>query len=140
MSNENSPIYIESSRASSEKALRLINNSSYFGIQQGSPCLITITGECVNPSWSIVQNGQIVGTDGFLLSLVNDQKLVVSSYPETQYARIYNANGSYSDVSQLQDFTKSNFVRVPEGQSTMLAYVSLTATFNVTFKEERLLV
>lgn len=135
-----SPVYIEAASSPSEKALNLINNSQYFGLQHGSPCIITISGVCTNPSWTIVQNGNVVGTDGFKLTMASNQKLIVSSYPENQYARIYNEDASYSDVSQLQDYAKTNFIMIPEGQSTLLAYVGKTVDFNLVFKEERLLV
>ncbi|MFT9266997.1 hypothetical protein [Oenococcus sp.] len=133
-------VYIESNQGSNSKALSLTNNSRYFGLQDGSPCLITIKGKCSNPHWSVVQKGQVVATDGFILELADNQKLIVSSYPENQYARVYNPDGSYSDVSQLQDFTKTNFVQIPQGNSTVLFYIDNTADVSLTFKEERLLV
>lgn len=135
-------VYIEAKRNSEEKVVSLINKSQYFGLQNGSPCVITIssTNETISPSWSVIKNGSIVATDRMLLILSKNQRLVVSSYPEDQYARVYNPDGSYADVSQLQDFTKTNFVQIPEGESTVLFYVDNQATVNLTFKEERLLV
>ncbi|MCX7578217.1 hypothetical protein D0502_02225 [Leuconostoc falkenbergense] len=136
-------VYIEANRNTNEQSLPLLNKSQYFGLQKGSPCIITIGGsptDTLSPSWSVIQNGSIVATDGVLVSISENQKLVVSSYPEDQYARVYNPDGSYADVSQLQDFTKTNFVQIPEGESTVLFYVDNQATVNLTFKEERLLV
>lgn len=136
----NSPAYIDSAIFSSEKVLNLINKSEYFGIQQGSPCIVTITGATTNPHWTVLQDGVIVATDGFTLNLADNQRLIVSSYPEDQFARVYNPDGSYADVSQLQDFTMTNFVQIPEGESTVLVYVDKDTVVNLTFKEERLLV
>lgn len=136
-------VYIEANRNTNEQSVPLVNKSQYFGLQKGSPCIITIGGsptDTLSPSWSVIQNGSIVATDGVLVALSKNQKLVVSSYPEDQYARVYNPDGSYADVSQLQDFTKTNFVQIPEGESTVLFYVDNQATVNLTFKEERLLV
>lgn len=136
-------VYIEANRNTNEQSVPLVNKSQYFGLQKGSPCIITISGsptDTLSPSWSVIQNGSIVATDGVLVSISENQKLVVSSYPEDQYARVYNPDGSYADVSQLQDFTKTNFVQIPEGESTVLFYVDNQATVNLTFKEERLLV
>ena len=134
-------VYLESNTQSTEKAITLKNNSEYFDIQTGSPCVITISGRCtVSPSWQIVKDGAILGTAKFNLTLADNQQLIVSSYPEDQYARVYNPDRSYSDVSQLEDFTKVNYVRVPSGVSTILAYVDGTANVSVTFKEERLIV
>ena len=133
-------VYIESNRNSAEKAMLLQNDSQYFGLQDGSPCIVTITGATTNPHWTVLQDGVIVATDGFTLTLADNQRLIVSSYPEDQYARVYNPDGSFADVSQLQDFTMTNFVQIPEGKSTVLVYVDNTADVSMTFKEERLLV
>lgn len=134
-------VYQESNRPSNEKVMSLNNKSQYFGLQSGSPSIITVKGPCsVNPTWTVVQNGNVVATDGFVLTLTDNQKLVVSSYPEDQYARLYNPDGSYVDVSQLQDYTKTNFVQIPEGESTVLFYLDTDSDVNITFKEERLLV
>ncbi len=136
----NSPVYIESKSVSSEKVLNLGNNSEYFGLQHGSPCIITISGAVTNPRWSVFKGGVVISTDGFSLNLADNQQLIVSSYPENQYARVYNADGSFADVSQLQDFTKTNFVQIPQGESTVLFYVDNNTNINLTFKEERLIV
>jgi len=134
-------VYQESNRPSNEKVMSLNNKSQYFGLQSGSPSVITVNGPCsVNPTWTVVQNGNVVATDGFVLTLTDNQKLVVSSYPEDQYARLYNPDGSYVDVSQLQDYTKTNFVQIPEGESIILFYLDANSDVNITFKEERLLV
>ena len=134
-------VYQESSRPSNEKVMSLNNKSQYFGLQSGSPSVITVKGPCsVNPTWTVVQKGNVVATDGFVLTLTDNQKLVVSSHPEDQYARLYNPDGSYVDVSQLQDYTKTNFVQIPEGESTVLFYLDADSDVNITFKEERLLV
>lgn len=134
-------VYQESNRPSNEKVMSLNNQSQYFGLQQGSPSVITVKGPCsVNPTWTVVKKGNVVATDGFVLKLTDNQKLVVSSYPEDQYARLYNPDGSYVDVSQLQDYTKTNFVQIPEGESTVLFYLDADSDVNITFKEERLLV
>ncbi len=134
-------VYQESNRPSNEKVMSLNNKSQYFGLQSGSPSVITVKGPCsVNPTWTVVQKGNVVATDGFVLTLTDNQKLVVSSYPEDQYARLYNPDGSYVDVSQLQDYTKTNFVQIPEGESTVLFYLDADSDVNITFKEERLLV
>lgn len=133
-------VYMESTTTAGEKMMTLVNDSKYFGVQQGSPCIVTITGATTNPHWTVLQNGIIVATDGFTLTLAHNQRLIVSSYPEDQYARVYNPDGSFADVSQLQDFTMTNFVQIPEGESTVLVYVDQDTSVNLTFKEERLLV
>lgn len=134
-------VYLESFDKSTEKAITLDNNSEYFDTQSGSPSIVTIIGPCsVNPSWKVIQAGAIVGTAKFNITLADNQQLIVSSYPEDQYARVYNPDRSWSDVSQLEDFTQVNYVKIPSGNSTLLAYLDKKAGISVTFKEERLIV
>lgn len=134
-------VYLESIDKSTEKAITLDNNSEYFDTQSGSPSIVTIIGPCsVNPSWKVIQAGAIVGTAKFNITLADNQQLIVSSYPEDQYARVYNPDRSWSDVSQLEDFTQVNYVKIPSGNSTLLAYLDKKAGISVTFKEERLIV
>lgn len=143
MTNDNlyGYVYLDSNTRSTEKAITLENNSEYFGIQDGSPSIVTIIGPCeVYPSWKIVQNGALLGTAKFNVNLADNQQLIVSSYPEDQYARVYNPDRSFSDVSQLEDFTQVNYLKIPSGISTILAYVGKDTGVSVTFKEERLIV
>lgn len=134
-------VYIESDANSQERAITLENRSEYWDTQNGSPALVEIVGpSSVNPEWKLVQDGQLVADAKFLVTLADNQRLVVSSYPENMYARVYNSDGTFSDVSQYADFAKVNFVRVPSGTSTFLGVMDKLATLNVMFKEERLLV
>ena len=134
-------VYIESDSSGREKAITLENNSEYWGTQNGSPMLVEIVGlTSTSPTWKIVQNSEIVAEAKFNVNLADNQRLLVSSYPEDMYARVYDSDGTYSDVSGYGDFTKANFLRVPQGISTFLAELDKNTTLNVTFKEERLLV
>lgn len=142
MSGEKSPVYVETNyKNTREHTLNLRNNSEYWGTQDGSPSLIEIKGPLIyNPEWRIIQNGILVADAKFILTLASNQRLLVSSYPEDMYARIYNSDGTFSDVSQLGDFTKANYLRVPSGESIMLVTADINTKINITFKEERLLV
>lgn len=134
-------VYIESDSSGREKAITLENNSEYWGTQDGSPMLVEVIGSStVSPNWKIVQDSEIIAEARFNITLANNQRLLVSSYPEDMYARVYNPDGTYSDVSGYGDFTKANFLRVPQGTSTFLAELDKNTALNVTFKEERLLV
>lgn len=134
-------VYIESNAHSREKAITLHNDSEYWGVQDGSPSLVEIRGPLnVAPQWKIVQDGAVVAEAGFNITLAQTQRLLVSSYPEDMYARVYNADNTYSDVSAYADFSKANYVRVPQGISTFLASLDFDTTLDVIFKEERLLV
>lgn len=142
MSGERSPVYVETNyKNTREHAMNLRNNSEYWGTQDGSPALIEIKGPLIyNPEWRIIQNGILVAEAKFILTLASNQRLLVSSYPENMYARIYNSDGTFSDVSQLGDFTKANYLRIPSGESIMLITADINTKINITFKEERLLV
>ncbi len=134
-------VYFESNRNLDQKSMSVSNDSKYFGFQQGSPCVITVTGPTTtNVNWKVIQDGTVVASDGFNFTLTDNQRLVVSSYPDDQYARIYNPDNSYSDVSQYQDITKTNYALIPEGNSIIVFYVDKTAGVQFTYKEERLLV
>lgn len=134
-------VYIESNANSREKAITLHNDSEYWGVQNGSPALVEIRGASTTaPEWKIIQDGSVISEAKFNITLANNQRLLVSSYPEDMYARVYNSDNTYSDVSAYADFTKANYVRVPQGISTFLATLDLHTTLDVTFKEERLLV
>lgn len=141
MSDNYGYVYLDSTSQSTEKAITMNNNSEYFDTQSGSPSIVTIIGPCnVSPSWKVVQDGALVSSAKFNVTLADNQQLIVSSYPEDQYARVYNPDRSYSDVSQLEDFTQVNYVRIPSGVSTILAYVDKKTGVSVSFKEERLIV
>lgn len=142
MSGERSPVYIETdNQHTREHAMNFKNDSEYWGTQDGSPMLIEIIGPLTyNPEWRIVKNGNLVADAKFMVTLADNQRLVISSYPEDMYARVYNPDNTFSDVSQYSDFTKANYLRVPIGESVLLVTADYGSEINVTFKEERLLV
>ncbi len=133
--------YIEADQNAAKQKSFLVNNSSkYFDLENGSPCLITVEGPTKNPSWAVLQGSTVVANDGYFLSLVQGQKLIVSSFQESQYARIYNADGSFTNVYQYQDLTKTNFVKVPIGNSSFAFYVDAVAKVTLSWKQEKLAV
>jgi len=82
MNDQYGYVYMESNTISKEKAITLENNSEYFDIQKGSPCIITLSGfTTVYPHWQLIQNGKVIGTAKFNLTLADNQQLIVSSYP-----------------------------------------------------------
>ncbi|AVI94111.1 hypothetical protein [Oenococcus oeni] len=133
-------VYEAESQSTLNHSIALSNDSQYMDLQDGSPCVITIDGAATNPSWEVVQDGNVVATDKFNITLADNQKLVVSSDPDDQYARIYNPDGSYVDVSQYQDYSQTNFVLIPEGESTIIFNVGEDVQVNIVYKEERMIV
>jgi len=133
-------VYKESPHKNSERAILLENNSEYFNTQQYSPTLVTIKGPCENPSWKIIKDGNILSSALFNITIKNTEKLIISSYPENQYARLYDINGNFKNVIQFSDFSQSTFMGIPLGTSVVLAYIQDSSYFDITFREERLVV
>lgn len=117
----------------------IINNHSvYMDSSIGSPCEIIIRGPATNPHWQIVQGSQIVQSDGFNLDIPEGYRLVVSSIPQAQRAVLIAPDGTTSNVWQQQDFSKTNFVTFPVGQSRILFFNCKQVEF--TYREESVVI
>ncbi len=119
-----------------------VNDSEYFGTGCNSPIRILIeagTNSIVNPSWNLFIGSKIVQNDRYLLTIPAGYTLAVSSFPEDKYARLYAPDGSWSNVYQQQDLTKTNFVKLPPGASTLVFSVG-DAKINIEARFEKLLV
>lgn len=116
----------------------LKNNSIYMGINTGSPLNITIYGPSTNPYWQVIQNSQVVATDGFNIVIPEDSRLEVSSNPRDQYAYLISADGTKAKAYPMQDLTRDNFVKAPIGQSTLAVYNA--KRIKIVLREERLIV
>lgn len=116
----------------------LKNNSIYMGIKTGSPLTITIYGPSTNPYWQVIQNSQVVATDGFNIVIPEDSRLEVSSNPRDQYAYLISADGTKAKAYPMQDLTRDNFVKAPIGQSTLAVYNAKRV--KIVLREERLTV
>lgn len=114
------------------------NQSVYLGSSAGSPCEITITGEASNPHWQVVQGSRVVQSDGFNLDIPKDYRLIVSSVPQEQRAVLIAPDGTTSNVWQQQDFSKSNFVTFPTGESRIIFFNCRKA--EITYREESVVV
>lgn len=118
---------------------RLENNSVYLGTSVGSPLEIEVDGYCVNPHWDLYQNGRLVQSDGFNLTIPDSYKLVVSSFPQSQKAVLIAPDREESNVYQQQDLTKTNFMVIPSGRSSFVFYTG-EATVRYKLREERVIV
>jgi hypothetical protein len=120
----------------------IFNNSQYMGAAEGSPIEITIEAieePIVNPGWELFRGSEIIQSDRYLLTIPLGYKLVVSSFPDNQYARLVAPDLTFSNVYQQQDLTKTNFITIPTGASTLVFRIS-GAKISWTMREERLLV
>ncbi|EHW6679226.1 phage baseplate protein [Listeria monocytogenes] len=121
----------------------ITNDSVGIGADIWSPTAITIKakeGAVINPSWRLFVGSSEVQSDGYFLTIPEGGSLVVSSYPQNQFARIYNQDGSYYNVYSYQDLTKTNFISVPKGDSSLIFNVGPEAEVYLIYREERLLV
>lgn len=116
----------------------LKNNSIYMGINTGSPLNITIYGPSTNPYWQVIQNSQVVATDGFNIVIPEDSRLEVSSNPRDQYAYLISSDGTKAKAYPMQDLTRDNFVKAPIGQSTLAVFNA--ERIKIVLREERLIV
>lgn len=117
----------------------ITNSSQYFGVSTGSPVEISIHGPAGNPNWDVFQDSKLIQSDGFFLSVPDGYTLIVSSVPQNQRAVMIGPNNEVVNVYQSQDLTKSNFITVPRGQSTI--YIeSGGSDFSWRVREERLVV
>lgn len=110
------------------------NNSVYMGLAKSSPCEITIYGPCENPHWDIMLGTEIVQSDGYNLTVPDGYRLVVSSNPQRQRARLIGRDGTVSNVYQQQDLSKTNFVTFPVGRSKIAFFNYDRVTFR--YREE----
>lgn len=117
----------------------VINNQSvYMDSSIGSPCQIIVRGPATNPHWQIVQGSEIVQSDGFNLDIPDGYRLVVSSIPQMQRAVLIAPDGTTSNVWQQQDFSKTNFVTFPVGQSRIIFFNCKEVEF--TYREESVVI
>ncbi|ACI00375.1 gp15 [Listeria phage P40] len=97
------------------------NDSVYMGLTDGSPCIITaydpVSG-ITNPAVSVTVDGNITQSDRYVISIPNDYAWEVSSIDGTAYCVRYNrTTGVFENIYQYQDQTKTNFIKIPVGDS-----------------------
>ncbi|HFU4026420.1 TPA: hypothetical protein ACGO0F_002179, partial [Streptococcus suis] len=117
--------------------------SMYFGLKESSPLEITIEAvknDVINPSWSIQVGQSIVQNDGYLLTIPIGSKLIVSSDPHNQKALLISEQAVETNVYQLQDMVKTNFVTAPLGESILSFSNVVGAIVSYRLKKEVMLV
>lgn len=128
------PYVYESDYNGKSGVFSVINNSKYIGTAKGSPVEVTVHGPCVNPYWEILDGSKILQSDGFLITIPEGYRLVVSSIVQNQRAKLIAPDDTTSDVYQQQDLSRSNFIMIPEGYSTLAFHNVSKATFK--YREE----
>lgn len=128
------PYVYESDYNGKSGVFSIVNNSKYIGTAKGSPVEVTVHGPCVNPYWEILDGSKVLQSDGFLITVPEGYRLVVSSIVQNQRAKLIAPDGTTSDVYQQQDLSRSNFIMIPEGYSTLAFHNVSKATFK--YREE----
>ncbi|MBS7578289.1 MULTISPECIES: phage distal tail protein domain-containing protein [unclassified Enterococcus] len=128
------PYIYESDYNGKSGVFNIENNSIYIGSSKGSPVEITVHGPCTNPYWEILEGSKILQSDGYNIDVPEGYRLVVSSIVQNQRVKLIAPDGTVSDVYKQQDLTRSNFVTIPEGLSTLAFHNVNEVTFK--YREE----
>ena len=85
-----------------------------------APCKLYVFGPCKNPSWTLMQGGEILLTGKVVVTLGAAEKLVVDANVRTmEIARRGLDNGFLSDEYPNSDFSTERFVTAPPGESAL---------------------
>ena len=97
-----------------------------------APCKITICGPCVNPAWTLRQDGKTVMTGAMTLSIASGEKLVIDANIGGMGIYKITTAGAEVNVYQHSNFSTSRFVWAPPGESRLKFTHSTTAALDVT--------
>lgn len=85
-----------------------------------SPCRLTICGEAINPSWSLIVSGEVVQSGEISATIAAGQKLVVDSNPLKMEISLYSISGEYiANLYQNSNFGTQRFIYLPSTQAIM---------------------
>ncbi|MCM0582797.1 phage baseplate protein [Weissella diestrammenae] len=132
-------VYEEPAASTDNKYFHIKNESVYLGASTGSPLTVIIHGPVTNPAWELHVNSELLFSDRYFIDIPAGDTLVVSSVPQNERVELIGIDGTVSNVYSAQDYTKSNFVNIPKGESTLIFDVG-SAKVEYTYREERLVV
>ncbi|MDT2550011.1 phage distal tail protein domain-containing protein [Enterococcus avium] len=118
--------YVYTKNVWEKKGIFKFSNNSVFltnSSERMSPMKIVIKGKCTNPYWEVIQNSQVVASDGYFINMTGTQTLEISSLLEDQTAILKDVGMIESSVYQQQDYTKTNFVQAPLGDFSIVFHV-----------------
>ena len=95
-------------------------------------CKIIISGPCVNPAWTLRQDGKTIASGGMTMSIAAGEKLVIDSNIESMGIIKVTASGSEVNAYQYSDFSTGRFIFAPTGESRLKFTHSTTAALDVT--------
>jgi hypothetical protein len=97
-----------------------------------APCKIIISGPCVNPAWTLRQDGRTIAKGGMTMSIAAGEKLVIDSNIESMGIIKITSAGSEVNAYQYSDFSTGRFIFAPTGESRLKFTHSTTAALDVT--------
>lgn len=96
-----------------------------------APCRITICGPCVNPAWTLKQDGLTIATGAVTVTIAGGEKLVVDANIDNMGIYKIGTAGTETDVYQNSDFSTGRFIYAPRGESKLKFTHSTTDALDV---------
>lgn len=86
---------------------------------------LEMLGYLINPGFSITQNGEVINSLNFNMTLQQGESLLYSSRDNDIYIKKKNTNGTFTNLftQNYVDINNNNVFKIPQGTST----ISLTA-------------
>lgn len=96
-------------------------------------CTVKIEAETDTPLFRIIQNDRVIEQAKYNVYVRNDSYLIINSDPSEQEASLYTG-ANREDVYYLgeKDYTYSNFITIPSGESMFLFTASNSQFGRVT--------
>lgn len=98
------------------------SNVLEFDMHLGSYFKLTIMGPCNNPTYSLMQNGEIVKSGKINVSISSTQKLVINTNPTALEIALYQKSTDklINNVYDKSDFTTERIFAIPAGKSKII--------------------
>ena len=102
-------------RNSTDGILKILNSGDIE-----SPCKISIYGLIENPKWSLIQNGEIIGTGAINAVIEENTKLVINTENQNMEIGLYTLENEFiQDMISFSDFSTQRFLQIPVGESKL---------------------
>ena len=113
---------------------RITNNGT-----EACPSKLTIFGNCINPSWTLSQNGVITVSNSIKTEIPSNHKLIINSNDnEREIAEYTLDNVRYKNHYQNIDFDNKAFILIPTGDSMLKVSSESGLTVNAILEIDEL--
>lgn len=96
-----------------------------------APCKIIISGPCVNPAWTLRQDGRTIASGAMTMSIATGEKLIVDANIESMRI-VKETSAGEVNMYQHSDFSTERFIYAPTGESKLKFTHSNTSALNIT--------